>query len=136
MNASVAIRNDWLGRSADNICPPEYATTDRVCARWAVSIGMGLPTQKWQDGAASRPPPLDDPTAIVVDQLILRSPDKTKRLIRGWYCTTLAQPALAAQLNLTECTLITAWLLSLHFLQYRFAESKHKPLLALLRLRD
>lgn len=137
MNAvSVAQRNEWLGRAADTVVPLEYATTDRVLQRWAVSIGMGLPTQLWQDGMVSRPPPLNDDTAIVVDQLILKSPEKTKRLVRAWYCTSMAQPALADRFNLTERTLITAWLLSLHFLRYRFSESQHKPLLALMRLRD
>lgn len=136
MATSQAQMNDWLGRAAEVIVPIQYATTDRICQRWAVSIGMGLPTEKWQDGAVSRPPPLDDPTAIVVDQLILKSPSRTQRLIRGWYCTTLAQPVLAQQFNLTERTLVTAWQLSLHFLQHRFSESGYKPLLALLRLRD
>jgi hypothetical protein len=126
---------ELLGRSAATV-PPELATTHRVCQRWAVSIGTGMPTEQWQDGVASRPPPLDDPTSTVVDQIILKSPKKTSRLIRGWYCTTIAQPALAAQFNLTGRTLIVAWHLSLLFLQYRFCESKHKPLLALLRLRD
>lgn len=119
-----------------NYLPPELATTDRVCQRWAVSIGMGLPAEKWRDEHSSRPPPLDDPTAIIVDQLILKTPQRTQRLVRGWYCTTIAQPVLARQLNLTDRTLITAWHLCLNFLQFRFVESGHKPLLALLRLRD
>lgn len=136
MNASVAQREEWLGRAADSVVPIEYATTDRICQRWAVSIGMGLPTELWQDGVYSRPPPLDDDTAIVVDQIILKSPEKTKRLVRAWYCTSMAQSVLAERFHLTERTLITAWQLSLHFLQYRFSESKHRPLLALLKLRD
>jgi hypothetical protein len=124
-----------LDRS-DNFLPAELATTDRVCQRWAVSIGMGLPAERWRDEEASRPPPLDDPTAIIVDQIILKSPHRTQRLVRGWYCTTIAQPVLAKQFNLTERTIITAWHLCLNFLQFRFVESGHKPLLALLRLRD
>jgi hypothetical protein len=136
MSVAVAKRAEWLGRAADTSVPPELATTDRICQRWAVSIGMGLPTEKWRDEPGSRPPPLDDDTSIVVDQIILKCPDKTKRLVRGWYCTTLAQPVLADQFHLTERTLIVAWHLSLNFLQWRFVESKHRPLLALLRLRD
>lgn len=123
------------GRSG-NYLPADLATTDRICQRWAVAIGMGLPTEKWREDEASRPPPLDDPTAIIVDQIILKSPQRTRRLIQGWYCTTIAQPVLAGRFNLTERTVITAWHLCLNFLQFRFVESGHKPLLALLRLRD
>jgi hypothetical protein len=128
---------EWHGRTLENACPPEFATTDRICQRWAVSIGMGLPTDVWMDGIASRPPPLDDDTAIIVDQLILKSPERTRRLIRAWYCTSMAQPVLAKRFNLAgERELILAWHLCLHFLQHRFSESKYAPLLALLRWRS
>lgn len=136
MSVSVVQNQDWLGRSADNVVPIQYATTDRICQRWAVSIGMGLPTELWQDLANSRPPPLDDDIAIIVDQIILKSPEKTRRLIRAWYCTTMAQSVLADRLNLTERTLMTAWHLALHFLRYRFSESRHNGLIVLLKLRD
>jgi hypothetical protein len=135
MNA-VAIRAEWLGRSTECVVPPEFATTDRICQRWAVSVGMGLPTDVWMDGVASRPPPLDDDTSIVVDQAVLKSPEKTRRVIVKWYRTQLPQAVIAEQLNLTERTLVVAWKLSLNYLQWRFAESKHQPLLALLRLRE
>jgi hypothetical protein len=132
---SHAKRNEWLGRAAEWVCPPELATTDRICQRWAVSVGMGLPTDQWMDCVASRPPPLDDVTAIVVDQIILKSPEKTKRVVVKWYRTQLPQPIIAEQLGLTERTLVTACQLSLNYLQWRFLESKSGPLLALLRLR-
>ena len=52
MNAvAVAKKAEWLGRAADIIVPPEYATTDRICQRWAVSIGRlqdGRITDDWQ----------------------------------------------------------------------------------------
>jgi hypothetical protein len=134
--AAVAKKTEWLGRAAGTTVPAEYATTDRICQRWAVSVGMGLPSDIWQDAIKSRPPPLDDDTAIIVDQIILRSPDKTKRLVRGWYCTGQPNSVLADRLNLTERTLMTAWHLSLHFLRYRFSESGNREVLALLRLRD
>jgi len=132
---SVAKREEWFGRAAEAIVPPELVTTDRVCQRWAVSVGLGLPTDVWMDGIASRPPPLDDGTAIVVDQIILKSPEKTKRVIVKWYRTQLPQPTIAEQLNLTERTLVVAWKLSLNFLQWKFIESKHSDLLALMRFR-
>jgi hypothetical protein len=135
MNA-VAIRAEWPGRSVECVVPPEFATADRILQRWAVSVGMGLPTDVWMDGVASRPPPLDDETSIVVDQAVLKSPEKTRRVIVKWYRTQLPQAVIAEQLNLTERTLTVAWKLSLNYLQWRFVESKHQPLLALLRLRE
>jgi len=137
MNAqfSGAQKNEWLGRAADNVVPPDLATTDRICQRWAVSVGLGLPTNQWMDGIASRPPPLDDATAIVVDQIILKSPPRTRRVAVKWYRTQLPQPVIAEQLGLSERTLITVWKLTLNYLQWRFLESKHADLLAALRFK-
>jgi hypothetical protein len=132
MNA-VIDQATWAGRATR--VPAEYATTDRVCQRWAVSVGMGLPTEIWMDGIASRPPPLDDDTAIVVDQIILKSPPRTKRLVVGWYRTPVPQSVLAQNCGLTTKTLVTGWYLSLNYLRWRFGESKHGPLLAALKLR-
>lgn len=138
MNAqlSVARKNEWLGRAFEAVVPPELATTDRICQRWAVSVGMGLPTDQWMDCMASRPPPLDDVTAIIVDQIILKSPDRTRKVTVKWYRTQLPQPVLAEQLGLSERTLITAWHLTLNYLRWRFSESKHADLLAALRLKS
>lgn len=137
MNAQVSIadRNEWLGRTAEAVVPPELATTDRICQRWAVSVGLGLPTDLWRDGISSRPPPLDDATAIIVDQIILKSPPRTRKVTVKWYRTQLPQPVLAEQLGLTERTLVTAWKITLNYLQWKFFESKHPDLLAALRLK-
>lgn len=137
MNAQLAVsqRNEWLGRAAEAIVPPELATTDRICQRWAVSVGLGLPTDQWMDGIASRPPPLDDATAIIVDKIILKAPPRTRRVTVKWYRTQLPQPVIAEQLGLTERTLVTAWQLTLNYLRWRFSESKHPDLLAALRLK-
>jgi hypothetical protein len=126
--------SEWLGRSAEAVCPAEYATTDRILQRWAVSIGTGLPG--WDEGRQSRVPPLDDPTAIVVDQLILRSPERTRLLVRWWYCTRAPQSVIAERLGISERNVVKGWLLCLHFMRHRFSESNHAPLLELLRLRD
>jgi DNA-directed RNA polymerase specialized sigma24 family protein len=133
---AVAIRNDMLAQTRTRIVPAEFATTDRICQRWAVSVGLGLPTAIWQDGVASRPPPLDDDTAIIVDQIILKSPDKTRKVVVKWYRTQLPNTVIAEQLNLTPRTLETAWKLALNFLQWRFIESHHAGVLALLKFRE
>lgn len=136
MGLAVAVREDMLEQSRTGIVPAEFATTDRICQRWAVSVGLGLPTDIWQDIVASRPPPLDDDTAIVVDQIILKSPTKTRKILVKWYRTQLPNTVIAEQLALTPRTLETAWKLSLNYLQWRFVESKHSTLLALLKFRE
>lgn len=133
---AVAVRNDVASGVRTWKCPAEFATTHRVCERWNVSVGLGLPTDMWQDAMQSRPPPLDDDTATVVDQIILKSPPKTRKAVVKIYRTQLPDFVIAAQLGLTPGTLITAWLLSLNYLRWKFVESKHQPLLAILRFRE
>lgn len=135
--AMVAERpRERLLQARTAICPPEFATTDRICQRWNVSVGLGLQSDKWQDGGRCPPPPLDEDTAVVVDQIILRSPPKTKRLTMQWYRTDLPDTVIARNLSLTPDTLPAAWYLTLNYLRWRFSESAHKPLLALLRWRE
>lgn len=117
-------------------CPVEFMTTDRICQRWAVSVGTGIPTEKWQDSVRSRPPPLDDDMAIIVDQTILRLPESTKRVIVKWYRTDLPNSVIAKQLNLTPATLIVAWHISLNFLLHKLVNTNHKGLLAALKFRE
>lgn len=117
-------------------CPDELATTNRILERWAVSVGTGTPTDRWQDEARSRPTPLDDPTAIVVDQIIMRSPKRSKALIFKWYRTDLPSQAIARELRLSPNNLVVAWHVVLIHTQARFIESGYRPLLELLRFRD
>jgi len=76
------------GRSRNDI-DPELAITHRILQRWAVSVGSGLPAEDWQEPRRSKPPPLDDPTAIKVDQEIQKAPHRTKEIVRLWYKTEL-----------------------------------------------
>jgi hypothetical protein len=118
-------------------CPAEFATTDRVCQRWASSVGMGVQSDKWQDNELrSRAPPLDDDVAIVVDQTIMRLPERTKRIIVKWYRTDIPSMTIAEQLNLTPRTLVTAWHISLNFLLHKLLNTNHKGVLELLRFRE
>ncbi len=134
---SSAVLNEMLAQSREKIVPPQFATTNRICERWAVSVGLGLPTDYFRDDdLISRPPPLDDDTATVVDQIILKCPPKTKQVVVKWYRTDLPDEVIAQQLGLTPRAVGQAWLLALNFLQWRFIESKHRQLLALLRFRD
>jgi hypothetical protein len=133
----AALRREEDDGARCAVCPPEFATTDRVMQRWAASIGSGLQSDKWQDvELKSKVPPLDDHTSIIVDQIVMGGPPKTKAFNLKWYCTNLPGGVIAKQLNLTEATLLTAWHMSLLFMQHRFVKSGDKSLLAMLRFRE
>jgi hypothetical protein len=133
--ATVLTREPIL-RIRSAVCPPEFATTNRICERWNVSVGLGIQSDRWQDGGKTPPPPLDDATAIIVDKIILSAPPKTKKLVFKWYRTDLPDTVIARDLHLQARMLPSAWLLTLNYLRWRFAESNYKPLLAILRWRD
>jgi hypothetical protein len=119
------------------VCPPEFASTDRIMMRWASSVGMGLQSDQWQDvELKSKAPPLDDHTSILVDTIVMKSPPKTKSFLMKWYRTNLPGDVIAEQLNLTPATLLTAWNMSLLFTQKRIVDTNDKSLLALLRFRE
>jgi hypothetical protein len=119
------------------VVPTEFATTDRILQRWAVSIGTGVQSDQWQDmPPRSRPPPLDDHSAIIMDQIVMRSQPKTKAIIFKLYRTDLPNSAIASMLNLTESTLQVAWEMSLLFTQKRILDSNDPALLEMLRFRD
>jgi hypothetical protein len=64
---------------------PELMATDRIMRRWAVSIGDGLPSDTWDDQPQSRPPPLDDDTAVIVDRTVNALPAESRRLVILWW---------------------------------------------------
>jgi hypothetical protein len=114
----------------------ELIATDRILQRWAVSIGMGLPTERWDDRRPSKPPPLDDDAAIVVDQIVLRSPPRTQRLVREWYKTPLPSIRIAQNLGIkSRRALYTSWQLSLNFLKWKFECSNNATIHNLLMFR-
>lgn len=110
---------------------PELIGTDRVLQRWAVSVGDGLHDLPWQEVTRSQVPVLDDQMAIVVDQLILRAPPRTRELTELWYRTPLPREALARKLHVHRDTLYVRWNASLSYFRSRFESS---PLSALRRL--
>lgn len=120
---------------ADGDLPAEFASTDRILQRWAVSIGTGLPADSWDDRPISKPPPLDDDTAIVVDQIILHAPPKTARLIVAWYKTPASCQQIAYKMGMSRRGLIIGWRLSLNFLKCKFEMSGNVTLARLLKNR-
>lgn len=110
----------------------ELMPTDRVLQRWAVSVGMGLATQEWDDRPVSRPPPLDDATAIVVDQAILRGTPRYRALVRGWYKTPTPSTTIAEALGLSRAGLYLEWRCSLFYFRHEFKQTGHRDLVLML----
>lgn len=111
--------------------PAELLGTDRILQRWAVSVGDGLYDVPWEDVPRNRVPVLDDQTAIVVDQLYLRSPGSTQVLVALWYRTPLTEGDIAKRLHIHRDTLHVRWNSALWYFRARFESS---PLSGLRRL--
>jgi hypothetical protein len=101
----------------------ELRATDWVLQRWAASVGDGLLDVPWEDVPVSRVPVLNDQTAIVVDQLIMRSGDKTKRLVGYWYRTALPKVAIAKKIGVSHDGIYLRWNAALWYFRERFIQS-------------
>jgi hypothetical protein len=110
----------------------ELMPTDRIMQRWAVSIGSGFATDEWDDRPVSRPPPLDDATAIVVDQSIMKGSPRYSRIVRSWYKTPAPSATIAESLGLSRSGLYLEWRCSLFYFRSRFIGSGHPDLVAML----
>lgn len=117
-------------RQLDTVLAP----VDRIMQRWAVSIGQGLPSEEWDDSSRSRPPALDDATAVVVDQIVLKTPMGPQRLIRAWYKTPQSSKVIADSLKLSVGGLYLEWRAALTYLRIKFRESHHADLLRMVLL--
>lgn len=158
-----------VSRSPFGISPYELAPrlkpVDRICQRWAVSIGAGFTNDEWDLPLKSRPTPLDEETAIVVDTIVMKKiPSSTRRLLQKWYRTDIPVGVIAdemiqeyhgrkrpkltrflfhkgvvedlkANLQMTENGVILCWNMSLDLLLERFGESRHLELVRLLTVR-
>lgn len=109
----------------------ELMPTDHVLQRWAACIGDGM-SDKWDDSRKSRVSPLDDSTAIVVDQIILKSPHRYRSLARQWYCGAGSSTAIAEKLGVSRSGLYLEWRCSLFHYMRRFLDSGHKDLIGLM----
>jgi hypothetical protein len=132
---NVALPNPTAEYPATATLPRELVSADRICQRWAVTQGDGLEHPLWTDPVKSRATPLDDATAIVVDKIILKSPMRTRRFVQLWYKTPQPRQSIAKEFHMSERSVLVCWKLSLNYLHWRFSESTHQPLLALLRAR-
>jgi hypothetical protein len=131
---AASVLKSMLGQTTTGVIPPELLTTDRIMQRWAVANGSGLPTERWDDSRVSRVPPLDDDTALVVDEIVLKCPPKTNKIIVLWYCKPLPTVEIARLAGMSPRSLEKAWGVSLNFLKYKFEGTNHFTLLKLLRV--
>lgn len=101
----------------------ELNSTNWILRRWAVSVGDGLYDAPWDDVPKDQVSPLGDQMAIVVDQLVMRSPKETQRLIGYWYRTSLPKTVIAQKIGLDKDTIYVAWNAALWYFRDRFVSS-------------
>lgn len=101
----------------------ELKSTHWIFERWAASVGDGLYDAPWEDVPVSRVPPLNDQMAIIVDQLVMRSGDKTKRLMGYWYRTALPKTVIAQRIGVDRDTIYVRWNAALWYFRGRFLDS-------------
>lgn len=115
-------------RALDEVLMP----THRVLQRWAVSIGMGLPSDSWDDRKISKPPPLDDATATVVDNVICRGNDGCRRFVRDWYRTPTPVSAMCGSMGMDTKGIYMQWRASLFYYRGRFLATGHQDLVKMM----
>lgn len=77
----------------------EIRVVDRILQRWAVSVSGGAPAP-WADTVASKPPPLPEDLAMIVDQCVLHAPGNLPKLLSLYYRTPQPNQVIAL-----KCTL-------------------------------
>ena len=123
-----------LGQSVLGVLPVELIPTDRICQRWASSVGTGLPAEIWGDDLKSRPPPLDDWTVTIVDKAIIHSPYPHNVIIPKWYRTPTPTYLIAKGLGMSERGLEMMHVRALRHLKEVFEATRDLTLLRILRV--
>lgn len=100
---------------------PRLLATDRLLQRWAVSIGSGLPSDKWDERTLARPPPLDDETAILVDRCVMKAPRKIRLLTIAWYKTPQPERVIAQRLRLSRNDVRLEWFAAVGYFRATFS---------------
>jgi len=103
---------------------PVLVPTDRLLERWAVSQGSDEYLHGWSEvPARSRPPPLPDDMAIIVDQTILHSTVQARNFVQRWYMRPGESiTVLAKALGLHRDTVHMRWRSTLWYMRRRFIE--------------
>lgn len=103
---------------------PMLVPTDRLLERWAVSQGGDEYMTGWDEAPArSRPTPLPDDMAIIVDQTILHSTVQARNFVHRWYMRPgESVTVLAKALGLHRDTVHMRWRSTLWYMRRRFIE--------------
>jgi hypothetical protein len=131
---AASVLKSMLGQATTGVIPQELMTTHRIMQRWAVANGCGLPTERWDDSRVSRVPPLDDYTALLVDQIFLKCPPRTKRIVDLWYTKPWPTSEISRMLGMSPRSLEKGVNVALNFLKWKFEQTNNKALLKLLRV--
>src|SRR5690606_32672102 len=116
--------------------PRELIGTDRILQRWAVSVGLGLPTEEWDDLPRAKPPPLPDDVAIIVDEVICKSPPKTRELITRWYKSPDPVESIGRRLKIAARSVYRAHAGSLYYIRDRFESTGDLTLCRLVKIAE
>lgn len=103
---------------------PALVPTDRLLERWAVSQGSDDYLHGWDEvPARSRPTPLSDDLAIIVDQTILHSQVQARKFIDRWYRRPgESVTAFARYIGCHRDTVTMRWNSTLWYMRRRFIE--------------
>lgn len=141
---AASVLNSMLGKTTTGVIPTELLPIDRIMQRWdSAHRGGRLMTQEEIEVLAalgelpqqSLPPPLDDDTTMVVDDIVRDLPPQTKRLTIMWYRRPLPTTEIARQIGVSDRSVERHWLLALNFLRWKFLESRDLTLSRLMGIR-
>lgn len=75
---------------------PELIPIDRICQCWASAVNGGG-YEPWADTMSSKAPPLPEDLALEVDEIIRRSPGRTREVVSNWYRTPKPAEVIALE---------------------------------------
>jgi hypothetical protein len=102
-----------------NVLDWRLAPTDRLMQRWTVSQGSGLPATV-ELARASRLSPLDDMTAVRVDQIVLAAPYRWPGFIHMWYRSPKPAEVIGQVLGISRTAVYTEHKVILGYLLGQF----------------
>lgn len=136
MHATKSILKSMLSETSCGPLSPELVPVDRIMQRYWVANGNGTQVDVWDDNPRySRPPPLDDDTATVVDRIFVSLGPIARKLLEDWYGSPLPTYVIAKKLKMSQRTLEQAHAMEMNFMKRRFENSKNPTLLRLLAVR-
>lgn len=110
----------------------ELMPVDRLMQRWAVSVGDGFLSDDWDVAPKARPPRLDDASAVIMDQIVLKAPVRYRALLIPWYKGSGSSTTIGEKLGVTRHGLYFEWRCSLFYIRQEVRRSGHQDLILIL----